>query len=204
MIHEIRTYDLLPRMVPEFERRFGEKLPDRLGFSPLGGLWHTEVGPLNQIVAIWPYDGMEHREETRRRAREAGAWPPDSGDLIARTVSEIFTPAPFMRPLGDRDVGPIYEMRLYTYPPEDIPNVLDSWGDYIEGREKLSPLAGCWYRESGGRYNFVHVWAYQSFDERLRIRAEATERGLWPPKSSPTPIEQQTKILLPSSPSPMR
>ena len=204
MIHEIRTYDLLPRMVPEYERRFGEKLPGRLGFSPLGGLWHTEVGPLNQIVAIWPYDSLEHRGETRRKAGDAGVWPPDSGDLIARSVSEIFTPAPSMTPLGDRDMGPIYEMRLHTYPPEDVPLVLDSWEDYVPAREELSPMAGCWYRESGGRYNFVHMWAYRSFDERLRIRADAIERGLWPPKNSATLIEQQTKVLLPSSHSPMQ
>ena len=49
MFYEIRTYDLQPRSVPEWEKRFGEKLPERLEFSPLGGLWHTEVGPPNQV-----------------------------------------------------------------------------------------------------------------------------------------------------------
>ena len=33
MIYEFRTYDLKPRGVPEFERAFGEKLPERVKFS---------------------------------------------------------------------------------------------------------------------------------------------------------------------------
>ena len=204
MIYEIRTYDLPPGKVPDYQQRFGEKLPERLKFSPLGGHWYTEVGPINQIVAIWPYDSLEHRAETRARAEEAGVWPPDTGGLIVTMLSEVYLPAPFMGSMAARNIGPIYEMRLYTYPPEDIPKVLDSWGARIAGREELSPLAGCWYRESGGHNNFVHMWAYSSFDERLRIRAEAREKGIWPPSSSATLVRQETKIMLPASYSPMQ
>ena len=204
MIYEIRTYDLTPRMVPEYQKRFGQKLPERVKLSPLGGQWYTEVGPLNQIVAIWPYDSLEHRAETRARAEEAGIWPPDTGDLTVSMVSEIYIPAPFMTPLGERSIGPIYEMRLCTYPPEDIPMVLESWGARIEGREQYSPMAGCWYRKSGGHNNFVHMWAYSSFEERMRIRAETRAKGVWPPTSSANLVRQQTKVLLPAPYSPMQ
>ena len=204
MIYEIRTYDLHPRMVPEYQKRFAEKLPGRLKFSPLGGHWYTEVGTINQIVAIWPYDSLEHRTETRTRVEEAGVWPPDTGEYIVSMVSEIFLPAPFMTRLAERDIGPIYEMRIYTYPPEDIPMLLDAWGSRMEERERLSPLAGCWYKESGGHGNFVHMWAYSSFDERLRIRDEAREKGIWPPASPARLVKQRTKILLPASFSPMQ
>ena len=204
MINEIRTYDLKMGVVPEYQKRFGEKLPGRLEFSSLGGHWYTEVGPLNQVVAIWPYDDLEQRSQTRSRAEASGKWPPDTGDLIVRMKSEIYLPAPFMPPLGEKTIGPIYEMRLYTYPPEAIPVVLDAWSERIDKRIELSPLAGCWYSESGGLDNFVHMWAYESFDERLRIRAEARAAGVWPPPGSPKPVGQQNKILLPASFSPMQ
>ena len=43
MIYEIRTYDLKPRSVPEFERRTAEKLKEgRETYSPLFGFWYTE------------------------------------------------------------------------------------------------------------------------------------------------------------------
>ena len=204
MIYEIRTYDLKQGKIPEYQKRFGEKLPGRLAFSPLGGHWYTEVGPLNQVVAIWPYDDLEARARIRIQADASGKWPPDTGELIVTMRSEIYLPAPFMTPLGERKIGPLYEMRLYTYAPEHIPKVLEAWSDAIAGREKLSPLVGCWYSESGGLNNLVHMWSYPSFEERLNIRREALAKGVWPPRGSFPPTRQENKILLPASYSPMR
>ncbi len=204
MIHEIRTYDLRQGAVPEYQKRFAEKLKGRLEFSPLGGHWYTEAGPLNQVVAIWPYDDLDQRAQTRARAEANGKWPPDTGELVVSMKSEIYTPAPFMAPLGKRNIGPLYEMRLYTYAPEHLPRVLKAWGEAIAEREKLSPLAGCWYSEFGGLNNFVHLWAYRSFEERLRIRQQARSSGIWPPQGSVPPVRQESKILFPASFSPMQ
>ena len=55
MIYEVRTYDLKPRAVPEVEKRFGEAYEKRKKHSELAAFWHTEIGPLNQIVHVWPY-----------------------------------------------------------------------------------------------------------------------------------------------------
>ena len=206
MIYEIRTYNLKLGQLNEYWERFGEKLPARQELSKLGGHWYTEVGPLNQMVAIWPYESLEQRAEIRRAAEAEPnpIWPPDTSDLIVSMVSEIYLPAPFMTPLGTRDIGPIYEMRLYTYPPEGMSQVLEAWGAAIPERVKFSPLAGCWYSEYGGINNFIHIWAYRSFEERQRIRAETREKGVWPPKGSVRPITQGSKLLLPAPFSPMQ
>ena len=204
MIHEIRTYDLKPRSVPEFERRIAERMPNRMAISKLAGFWHTEVGPLNQVVHIWPYDDLAHRTDARARAAADPNWPPDTAEFILNMQSEIFLPAPFMTPLGERDIGPVYEMRIYTYAPGAIPRVLEAWGEAIAEREKLSPLAGCWYSEIGALNRFVHLWAYRSADERMRIRAESRSTGIWPPDSGVVPIKQENKILYPAGFSPMQ
>ena len=204
MIYEIRTYDLKPRSIPEFEKRTGEKLPGRLEYSKLGGFWHTEIGPLNQVIHIWPYDDLNQRGDIRARAVADGAYPPNTSEFIVNMQSEIFHPAEFMTPLGDRDIGPVYEMRTYTYPPGGIPKVLEAWGSAIAEREKLSPLAGCWYSELGGLNRFVHLWAYKSLEERGQVRAKSQAIGVWPPQSGVTPLKQENKILLPAEFSPMR
>ena len=204
MLYEIRTYDLQPRSVPEFESRFGEKLPGRLKFSPLGGLWHTEIGPLNQVIHIWPYEDMNARTEIRAKAVEAGAWPPNTSEFVVNMNSEMFIPADFMTPLGDRDIGPVYEMRSYTYAPGDIPKVLAAWGGAIEAREKLSPLAGCWYSDLGNLNKFVHLWAYKSVEERNSVRDEARAKGIWPPASGVSPIKQENKLIMPAACSSMQ
>ena len=204
MIYEMRTYDLKPRGVPEFEKNTAALLPGRLAYSKLGGFWQTDVGPLNQVVHIWPYEDMNQRTEVRARAVADGKWPPDNGAVIVNMQSEILLPAPFMTPLGEREIGPVYEMRIYTYPQGGIPKVLDAWGKVIAEREKLSPLAGCWYSDIGDLNKFIHLWAYKSLDERNRIRAESRAGGVWPPQSGVIPVKQENKILTPFSFSPMR
>ena len=58
MIYEMRTYDLKPRSLPEVEKRFGKAYEYRKKFSPLAAFWHTEFGPLNQIIHVWPYQDL--------------------------------------------------------------------------------------------------------------------------------------------------
>ena len=55
MIYEIRTYQVKPGQVREYENRFAEAYPTRAKYSPLLGYWHTEIGPLNQLVHIWKF-----------------------------------------------------------------------------------------------------------------------------------------------------
>ena len=207
MIYEFRTYNLRTGKVPDYHKAFAEKIEGRTKYSKMAGHWYTEVGPLNQMVAIWPYEDLEQRTEIRRlvESAEGGTvWPPQSGNVIVDMKSEIYFPAPFMAPMEPRRIGPMYEMRIYSYPQEVIPEVLDAWADAIPEREKLSPMAGCWYSDFGGMNNFVHMWAYTSFEERLRIRKEAQDRGIWPPKSPVRAITQVTKILWPAAFSPMQ
>jgi hypothetical protein len=118
------------------------------------GFWHTEFGPLNQVVHVYPYDDLQHRTRVRTamaqdaertamaQDAERNAMP-GGGEFIAAQEAEIVIPAPFMRELGSRNYGTgnVYEMRTYTYAPGDIPKVLDAWGKAIEAREKFSPLA---------------------------------------------------------------
>ena len=205
MIYEFRTYDLKPRSVPEFERRSAEKIKEgRLDHSDLFGFWYTEAGPLNQVVHVWPYDDLNQRGDVRARVVEEGVWPPNNSEFVLNMRSEIFLPAPFMRNRGEAKLGPVYEMRIYTYNPGDIPQVIDKWSEYIEEREKFSPLVGAWYSELGALNTWIHMWAYESFDHRMRVRAETREKGVWPPRGGVAPLRQENKLMLPMSFSPLQ
>lgn len=76
MIYEMRTYDLKPRSLPEFIQRFGEAYEKRKRLSQLAAFWHTEIGPLNQVVHVWPYRKLDDRTRARKAALETGQWPP--------------------------------------------------------------------------------------------------------------------------------
>ena len=142
MLYEVRTYTLRPGTVAEFEERFAKRLPFREKHSKLGAFWHTEFGPLNQVIHVYPYDDLGHRTRVRTAMAQdtALAQLPGGGDLIAAMESEIMNPAPFMHALGSRDYGTgnVYEMRTYTYAPGDIPKVLAGWAKLLR-RARSSP-----------------------------------------------------------------
>src|SRR5260370_14462656 len=123
MIYEVRTYTLRPGTVAEFEERYAKRLPLREKHSKLGAFWHTEFGPLNQVIHVYPYDDLGHRTKVRTALAQdaARAALPGGRDLIVAQEAELMNPAPFMRPLGSRDYGTgnLYEMRTYTYAPGD-------------------------------------------------------------------------------------
>src|SRR3954464_2939006 len=114
MIYEVRTYSLRAGATAEFEERYEKRLPLRVKHSPLGAFWHTEFGPLNQVVHVYPYDDLQHRTRVRTAmASDADRNAmPGGQDLIVAQEAEIMNPAPFMRPLGSRDYGTgnVYEI----------------------------------------------------------------------------------------------
>ncbi len=205
MIYEVRTYTLKPGSVAQWEANFAEALPNRTKHSELGGLWHTEIGPLNQVVHIWPYENLQHRTEIRALAAQEPGWPPKGGDLLLNMESQIFIPAPFSPQLGGgQKLGNIYEMRIYQYQPGTIPTVIERWGEALQGgRLGLSPIAACMHSDIGGLNVWIHIWPYQDLAERARIRAESQKLDTWPPKTREFLVAQQTKILIPAACSPM-
>ena len=206
MIIEVRTYQLKPASVAEVEKRFGEALPAREKYSKLAAFWHSEVGALNEITHVWPYDSFEQRAEIRAAAVKSGVWPPPTSEFIVAMQSEIFIPAPFSPALTPRDVGPLFEIRSYTLAPGALPGMMERWAGKIDERVKLSPLVGAWYSEFGALNKWVHIWAYKDANERQRIRAEAVARGIWPPggAASGLVLKQENKLVMPASFSPLR
>ncbi|HEY4041735.1 MAG TPA: NIPSNAP family protein, partial [Rhodopila sp.] len=149
---------------------------------------------------------FEQRTEIRAEAIRTGVWPPKTSEFIVSMQSEIFLPAPFSPPLEPRQVGPLFEMRTYTYAPGAIPGVIERWAPKIDARVKLSPLIGAWYSELGGLNKWVHIWAYKDAVERQRVRAEAMSQGIWPPPSAGPGLllKQENKLVMPASFSPLR
>ena len=205
MIYEVRTYTLKPGSVATFEENFAAALPHREKYSKLGAFWHTEIGPLNQVIHVWPYESVEERNSIREEAGKDPNWPPKNDpDMYVSMNSEIFIPAPFMRTLGgDQALGALYEMRSYTYKVGSINKVIDIWADAVPAREEFSPLVAAMHTDTGGLNKWVHIWAYDDLDQRKNVRAEASKTPTWPPPTREFLISQENKIMVPSAFSPM-
>ena len=215
MIYELRTYTLKPGTVPDFEQRFAQRLPYRERYSKLGGFWHTKVGVLNQVIHVWPYEDVGQIREVRDALdKDADSQRlPGRRDLIVSLESEIFTPAPFVRPVGEGEqrMGDLYEMRIGTYRPGSMEQVLNEAAESIPYREKFSPLAACWYTELklDGQSQGIcmyYMWPYRDMAERDRIREEVCRdpESHWPPPSQEYLVRQENKLLTPAFFSPLK
>ncbi len=208
MIYEMRTYDLKPRSLPEVLKRWTDALPKRLELSPLAAFWYTEIGPLNQIIHVWPYKDLEERKRIRAAAVATRKWPPVTAEFILNMQSDIMVPwdnSPLLEP---GDVGPYFEMRSYTLAPGDGPKVQKAWAGALAARQKLSPVIATWFSELGALNKFVHIWPYKSLEQRTAVRAQAIASGTWPPAAAPdapyTTVAQENKILLAAPFSPLK
>ncbi len=203
MIYEVRTYQLVPGSLQTVIDRFGEGYEHRKKHSELAAFWYSEIGPLNQIVHVWPYADMAERDKIRSEAAKSPHWPPAVGEFLVSMNSEIFTPSPVSPEMLTGKIGPIYEMRSYALKPGAVPATIEAWQGAIDGRRKLSPLCISMYSEVGALNKHVHVWAYESLDHRQQVRAKAKAEGIWPPKGpGGRLVAQENKILLPAPFSP--
>lgn len=203
MIYEVRTYQLFPGSMQEVIARFGEGYEHRKQHSELAAFWYSEIGPLNQIIHVWPYADMAERDRVRAEAAKSPHWPPSTGEFLASMNSEIFTPSPVSPELKTGKNGPYYEMRSYMLKPGAVPATIEAWQGAIGERTKLSPLIISMYSEVGALNKHVHVWGYESLDQRQQVRAKAKAEGVWPPKGpGGRLVSQENKILLPAPFSP--
>jgi hypothetical protein len=212
MIYEVRTYDIKPRSQPEVEKRFGEAYEKRRKYSELAAFWHTEIGPLNQIIHVWGYKDMAERDRIRTAAVKDGVWPPKIGEFMLSQKSEIMIPFDISPEIKPGKQGPYFEMRTYTYMSGELPVIKKCWGDAIEGRLKFGPVTAIWHSELGGLNQFVHIWPYKTLDERDQTRKKTRETGAWPPSELAEKNggrgynlhKQENKILMPSAFSPLQ
>jgi hypothetical protein len=212
MIYEFRTYDLKPHMQPEFEKRFGEAYEKRKQFSPLAAFWHTEIGPLNQIIHVWGYKDMEERNRIREAAVKDGVWPPKISEFIVSQKSEIMIPFSFMKEFPKGKQGPFFEIRTYHFAGGELATIKKNWENAIAVRLEFGPVTAVWNCELGKVNTFQHILPYNSMDQREEIRKKAQATGLWPAGKKAIKeggrdyelVAQENKIVMPSSFSPLQ
>lgn len=205
MIYEIRTYGIVPGSLAEVEKRFADAYQYRKKYSELTAFLHTEIGPLNEIVHIWPYGDLAERERIRGEAAKDPNSRPNIQEFIREMRSEIVVPFSFVPPARPGKVGPIFELRYYTLKPRMLPEVAKAWEAKVPERMKLSPIVLAGGVEFGKANGFVHIWAYSSLDQRAQVREEARTKGVWPPPGGPERLlTQENKILLPAAFSPLQ
>src|SRR5262249_12159540 len=150
MIYEFRTYTLKPRSLAEVEKRFGEAYEYRKKYSPLTAFWHTEVGPLNEIIHVWGYKDLAERARIRADAAKEANCPPKTRDFAPDQHVETVPPSSSTPEIPPGTMAPIFEIRRYSLTPGSIAGVAKRWEGAIGERAKLSPMVLAGGVEFGG------------------------------------------------------
>jgi hypothetical protein len=206
VIYEMRTYTVKPGAASEYESRFGEAYAAREKYSRLGGMWHTEIGPLNQVTHVWPYESMQQRADTRAAAAKdaSGLWPPKTTDLLVSQEVDILDPIAGMQDWAEpKQWGAIYELRMYTYAPGDAQRAAAAFSEAMPARDQIYAVAGIFTSQLGNLNRLYQLFPYKDWAHRDAVRAEFRKSGVWPPHADVRPVSQLVRFLEPAAFSPL-
>jgi len=100
MIVEERIYTLQPGTVPLYLKAYAEEglAIQQPILGHLIGYFHTDFGPLNQVVHLWAYDSHAERERRRKELFADPAWLEYIKKIrpyVLRQENKLLIPAPF-------------------------------------------------------------------------------------------------------------
>ena len=211
MIYELRTYTLRPGSTPTVAMNAGTVARDIRGddYGKLEGYWLTEIGPLNQVMHLWSYESLNDRQKLRDALGKNSDWtgkylPLILPHLLRQDIRLLQPLRALEAPAGGNHV---YEFRNYRAQPGKIREWAKRFMEILPHRETFSKCVGIWLTEAGQPNEACHMWAYDSLDERMRIRAEVANDPKWQdflPIASETFEEMNSTICIPAAHSPLQ
>jgi NIPSNAP len=94
----------------------------------------------------------------------------------------------------------LYELRTYDVKPGLLADYLKLFNDVgVPVRKPQNNLVGFWFTEIGELSQVIHIWQYESYDQRTAIRAQLMENPQWAqdflPKAMPM-LSRMTSVIM--------
>ena len=101
----------------------------------------------------------------------------------------------------------LYELRTYRLKPGAIGQWIANFKEALPVRERHSKIVGLWSGEAGQPNEVLHLWAYKSFEERMKVREAVAADKDWQvavSKNRPLLDAQESQLILPAAHSPLK
>ena len=200
MLYEVRTYRLQQGSTNKVIDLFAEAYEHRKKHSEIAAFWYTEIGPLNEVIHVWPYESLDERARIRAEAAKDPNWPPKISDFLLEQRSEIFVPFPFTPVFEPGNFGPVFEWRDYIVKPGMMADIIDRWGKVIDTRTARSSVTMVMYTDLGSLNRMVHIWPDKDLEHRREVREKASADGIWPPAGGAGTLHTQDNKILYAAP----
>lgn len=204
MLYELTTLSCPLLAVGEAAKRAMAWAGEGSTSGELLGCWRTEFATPGRVLLLRGFDIAEGAAAERERALLSQD-PFDGGDIVVGLEMASYAPFPFLPDVRPGHRGAVYEFRTYRLKPGGLAPTLAGWRAAIApAHEYTAHLVTNMYAVDGAP-RITHIWAFESLEERARLRANAYGTGVWPPKSGPEQILEATSVIgLPEASSPLR
>jgi hypothetical protein len=203
MLYELTTLSCPLLLVGDAAKRAVAWMGESSTSGEFLGCWRTEFGTLGRVLLLRCFETAEGMAAERERALLSQE-PFDGGDIVTAFETASYTPFPFLPAVRPGHRGAVYEFRTYRLKPGGLSPTLAGWRDAIvDAHEYAEHLVTNMYALDGAP-RITHLWAFESLEERGRLRASAYDAGVWPPKFGPGQILEATSMIgLPEAFSPL-
>lgn len=211
MIHELRTYTLVPGTQAAFVKQSAEIGRKARGdnYGKLEGYWTTEFGTLNQVVHLWSFPDLNERARLRAALGQHDEWMrgyiPKTLPMLLAQENKILSPMVPLTP--PTDTGNVYELRWYRTHVGRTREWLEHFQAILPLRAKYMRRVGVWQTEIAQLNEVVHMWAFKDLNERAEARAQLGREPEWQAflaKATALLAHMQAIVLVPAPHSPMR
>ena len=191
-IYELTTLEIKVFSNAKVYAALQEHLPAAGG--TLVGAFASDIGELSRVLLLRAFEDANALTEARQRLL-LSADPLGTAEWLVSLNSESYALFPFIEPPKPATLGKWYELRTYGLRHGKLAETINAWEAAIPARGAMSPFIGAFTALDGAQTRFLNIWAYDSVDERARIRGEAVAKGVWPPVGGPANLTSMSSTL---------
>ncbi len=169
-----------------------QNLPEAGG--ELLGVFASDIGDLSRVLVLRRFESADAQSEARLKLLMQKN-PLGCGEHLVSLRTEGYALFPFLAPPQAGKMGRWYEFRTYHLRHGALAETIDAWKDAVPARVAMSPMVGAFSALDGDQARFLNIWAYDTLEDRARIRGEAFKAGVWPPKGGPANLTKMTSTV---------
>jgi hypothetical protein len=203
VLYELAHLALKLYSVPKALPRLADYTTNAGAGGRLLGCWETEHGVIvGRLLLLREFEDHDALAAERQRVLTSSD-PFGIGEHLESFTVESYAPFPFVAPVRPGRYGDVYEFRTYQLKVGGLSPTMAGWAAALPERTELFPITTVMYGLDGAP-RITHIWPFPGLDERLAIRGESVERGIWPPENGPENIAHATStIAIPTEISPL-
>jgi NIPSNAP protein len=202
MIDDIVIADLKAGAAEAALGRLERWLKGSSAADALYACWYSTIGPANRIF-LWRGFSNEESLDRERTTLAMSADPYGLGDVLTNVSANTFRRIAFHSDFTTDIRGPLFEVRDYLLRPDTLSHLFDLWRPNLPARLALAPWVTAMYALTGPAPRVLHIYPWQSLEQRNAVRDGAQKVG-WPPRDAPAQIATQlATIYLPAGFSPL-